>query len=206
VTNGAPTAASDQYATDEDAPLTVTAAQGVLSNDTDPDGDALTAAIASQPANGTVTLNSNGSFTYTPNANANGNDSFTYRANDGQANSGAATVTITVNPVNDPPSFTAGGDQSTSAAASNATGETVAGWATGISAGPGNESGQTVSFQVTTNNDAAFAAPPAVDATGTLTYRPNLTATTVAVTVTVVAEDSGGAQSGAQSFTITINP
>ena len=55
------------------------------------------------PANGTLTLNADGSFTYTPNANFNGTDSFTYQANDGTADSNVATVTITVNAVNDAP-------------------------------------------------------------------------------------------------------
>ena len=64
---------------------------------------ALTATKVSNPSHGTVTLNSNGSFTYTPSANYTGTDSFTYRANDGQANSNTATVTITINAVNDPP-------------------------------------------------------------------------------------------------------
>ena len=45
----------------------------------------------------------NGSFTYTPNANFNGSDNFTYKANDGKANSNIATVSITVNAVNDAP-------------------------------------------------------------------------------------------------------
>ncbi len=50
-----------------------------------------------------LTLNADGTFSYTPDANFNGTDSFTYKANDGQADSNVATVTITVNPVNDPP-------------------------------------------------------------------------------------------------------
>ena len=61
------------------------------------------------PTNGTLTLNANGSFTYTPNANFFGSDSFTYRANDGFADSAtAARSTITVDPVNDAPSFVKG--------------------------------------------------------------------------------------------------
>jgi len=52
---------------------------------------------------GILTLNNNGSFTYTPNTNYNGIDSFTYQAYDGQDYSNTATVTITINPVNDPP-------------------------------------------------------------------------------------------------------
>ena len=77
------------------------AAPGVLGNDTDVDGNPLTAVVATGVTHGTVTLNSNGSFTYTPTANYNGADSFTYRANDGTANSNTATVSMTVNPVND---------------------------------------------------------------------------------------------------------
>jgi hypothetical protein len=50
-----------------------------------------------------VTVNNNGSFTYTPAANYAGPDSFTYRVNDGSLSSVAATVSITVNPVNDAP-------------------------------------------------------------------------------------------------------
>ena len=57
----------------------------MLGNDTDVDGNTLTAALVSGPAHGTLTLNANGSFTYTPAANYNGSDSFTYRANDGSS-------------------------------------------------------------------------------------------------------------------------
>jgi VCBS repeat-containing protein len=101
--NDAPVAAADAYATNEDVPLTVPAAQGVLANDSDVDGDALTAALVSGPAHGTLTLSSTGSLTYTPAADFNGTDSFTYKANDGTADSNVATVTVTVRPVNDAP-------------------------------------------------------------------------------------------------------
>src|SRR5207244_1217622 len=55
------------------------------------------------PSHGTLTLNSNGSFSYSPDANYNGPDSFTYKANDGSLDSNTATVSITVNAVNDAP-------------------------------------------------------------------------------------------------------
>ena len=84
----------------------------MLANDTDIDGPALSAAIVTPAAHGTVVLNANGSFTYTPNANFNGADSFTYRASDGSALSNPATVTITISPVNDPAVVNAGADQS----------------------------------------------------------------------------------------------
>jgi VCBS repeat-containing protein len=101
--NHAPVANDDSYSTDEDTVLTVPAATGVLANDTDLDGDALTAIKLANPSHGTVTLNSNGSFTYTPETGYYGDDTFTYKANDGQAESNVATVTITVNHVNHDP-------------------------------------------------------------------------------------------------------
>jgi VCBS repeat-containing protein len=100
--NDPPVAVDDAYATDEDVTLSV-AAPGVLANDSDADGDPLTAVLMSGPVNGTLGLNADGSFDYTPNADFNGSDSFTYVANDGQADSNSATVTITVNAINDPP-------------------------------------------------------------------------------------------------------
>ena len=93
--NHAPVAVNDSYTVNQGQTLTV-AVPGVLGNDTDADGNALTATLVSNPSNGTVTLNSNGSFTYTPNAAFAGTDSFTYAANDGEAASNTATVTISV--------------------------------------------------------------------------------------------------------------
>ena len=93
--NQPPVAAVDAYTTAYQTALTV-AARGVLANDTDPDGNPMTAIQASGPAHGTLTLNANGSFTYTPAAGYSGVDSFTYKAFDGTAYSAAATVSITV--------------------------------------------------------------------------------------------------------------
>lgn len=112
--NAAPVAASDAYAVAEDSPLTV-AAPGVLGNDSDADGNSLTAVVVSGPSHGVVALNANGSFVYTPHGNHHGPDSFTYKANNGTADSNVATVTITVSAVNDAPvavadSYTATGD------------------------------------------------------------------------------------------------
>ena len=100
--NDAPVANNDIFNTNEDAPLNIAAA-GVLGNDTDVDGDPLTAVLVTGPANGSLTLNPDGSFLYTPNANFFGVDSFTYQVNDGTVNSAPATVTINVAPVNDAP-------------------------------------------------------------------------------------------------------
>ena len=74
--NDPPVSADDTYATDEDTALTI-AAPGVLANDSDLDGDALTATVVTGPSHGTLTLNSDGSFTYTPAVNYHGPDSFT---------------------------------------------------------------------------------------------------------------------------------
>src|SRR5438445_781644 len=81
----------------------VVLAPGVLGNDTDAEGDALTASVVSGPSHGTLTFNADGSFTYVPAANYNGTDSFTYKANDGQVDSSVATVTLTIGGVNDAP-------------------------------------------------------------------------------------------------------
>ncbi|HEY94331.1 MAG TPA: S8 family serine peptidase [Dehalococcoidia bacterium] len=100
--NNQPVAANDGYTTDEDDILNVTA-PGVLANDTDIDGNSLTAVQVSDPSNGTLSLNADGSFSYTPDTDFNGIDNFTYMANDGMINSNTATVTITINPINDSP-------------------------------------------------------------------------------------------------------
>jgi VCBS repeat-containing protein len=100
--NTPPVAEDDFYNGTEDTLLSVPA-PGVLANDSDADGDPLTAILDSGPSNGTLTLNADGSFTYDPDLNFCGEDSFTYHANDGQADSNIATVTIDVACVNDAP-------------------------------------------------------------------------------------------------------
>ena len=102
IPNRAPVATSDNYAVDEDGTLT-TATPGVLSNDSDADGDNFEAQLVANPTHGTLELFLNGGFSYVPAANFNGADSFTYRANDGALQSNVATVTIAVSPVNDAP-------------------------------------------------------------------------------------------------------
>jgi VCBS repeat-containing protein len=89
IINRAPAAADDAYSTAEDTARSV-AAPGVLGND----GDTLSAAVASGPSHGSLSLNANGSFSYTPAANFNGADLFTYRVSDGSLTSGLATVTF----------------------------------------------------------------------------------------------------------------
>ena len=106
--NDAPVAVDDTYSTDEDMVLSVVV-PGVLTNDSDVDGDALTAVLVSDVANGTLTFNADGSFEYIPNVDFNGSDPFTYKANDGAVDSDVTTVTLTIIAVNDPPVADAGG-------------------------------------------------------------------------------------------------
>ena len=101
-TNRAPVAVNDAFTASEDTPLVV-AAPGVISGDSDPDGDAISATVVTGPAHGTLVLSVNGAFTYTLAANYNGSDSFTYKLSDGQVDSNTATVVLTVTAVNDAP-------------------------------------------------------------------------------------------------------
>jgi VCBS repeat-containing protein len=96
--NDAPVANNDNYNMNQDTTLNVPA-PGVLTNDTDADGDTLTAVyvVGNGPNHGMLTLNPNGSFSYTPNANFTGVDTFNYVAKDGSVDSNVATVTITIN-------------------------------------------------------------------------------------------------------------
>ena len=101
--NDPPVSVADSYSLSEGGTLSVTSANGVLSNDSDTDGNSLSAVKVSDPLHGTLSLNSNGSFTYTHNGSETTGDSFTYKANDGTTDGNTVTVTLTINPVNDPP-------------------------------------------------------------------------------------------------------
>jgi hypothetical protein len=96
VVNNPPTADAQPVSTPEDTALPITL------TGSDPDGDALTFAVATGPANGTLSGTAP-NVTYTPSANFSGADSFTFTVNDGTVDSAAATVSITVTAVNDAP-------------------------------------------------------------------------------------------------------
>jgi hypothetical protein len=93
--NDPPVAVSDSYSVAQANALTV-ATPGVLSNDTDIEGDQLTVMLVTGPAHGTLSLNTNGSFTYTPLASYTGSDGFTYRAIDSAGDSDIGTVDFVV--------------------------------------------------------------------------------------------------------------
>ncbi|MGI5986383.1 MAG: Ig-like domain-containing protein, partial [Oscillospiraceae bacterium] len=100
-------AVDDEYETDEDVVLTVSAEDGVLSNDIDPDGNERRAVLKTDVQHGQLTLNSDGSFEYIPDADWFGEDSFIYELvtfpRTQSLWTDTATVTITVHPVNDAP-------------------------------------------------------------------------------------------------------
>ncbi|WP_347330753.1 tandem-95 repeat protein, partial [Marinimicrobium locisalis] len=101
--NDAPLANDDTATTEEDVPVTI----NLLSNDNDVDGTLDPASLAlSSPSNGSLSLNGDGTVTYTPDEHFNGADSFTYTVNDDVGEpSNAATVSVTVTPVNDAPTI-----------------------------------------------------------------------------------------------------
>ena len=101
--NDAPVAIDDNYGATEDITLSVVA-PGVLLNDTDPEGDGLTAFLGTDVMSGTLVFTADGSFDYIPDSNFCGTDSFTYFANDGLLTSVlSATVTLNVSCTNDVP-------------------------------------------------------------------------------------------------------
>lgn len=99
--NDAPVSVDDAYDVNAGSSLSVPAA-GILSNDSDIDGDTLSAQLTTAPANGVVTLNSDGSFTYIPNVGFGGFDRFTYTATDSVSQSRVAEVVIHVTGLNTP--------------------------------------------------------------------------------------------------------
>src|SRR5215210_6198213 len=192
--NRPPVATDDALATDEDTAGTV----DVLANDTDADGDALRITSVGTPSHGAAAIDDNGTPTntaddridYDPAADYNGADSFTYTISDGRGGTHTGTVTVTVKPVNDAPSFTAGADQTVD---EDAGAQSVA-WATQISAGP-NETDQKVDFIVDNDNPSLFSVQPVISADGTLSYTPAPDANGGA-TVSVRLHDDGGLDNG----------
>ena len=167
VVNSPPEADDDSYSTEFDTPLTVDAAAGVLDGDTDADGDDLSATIASDPSNGTVSLDANGAFTYTPNAGFSGDDSFTYSVDDGNGGTDTATVTVSVaEPIvtNSPP---VADDDSYSTEFGT---ELTVGAADGVLDGDTDADGDPLSAAIATDPGNGTAA---LNSDGSFTYTPN---------------------------------
>jgi hypothetical protein len=200
--NQPPAANNTSATTNEDNSVTITMTAS------DPDGDSLTFSIVTPPAHGNLSAIFNqtptsAQVTYTPNANYNGGDSFTFQADDGKGGTSTGSVTITINPVNDPPTFNLGANPVSSN--EDAGPQTIANYASSISPGPtADESSQTVTFTVTNDNNALFSAQPAISSNGTLTYTsaPNANGS---ANITVVAHDNGGTANGGNDTSTTHN-
>ena len=145
--------------------------------------------------------------TVTPAADEFGTSTITVTVTDAGLLTATDTFVLTVNAVNDAPSFTKGAEPDGGRRT-----PVRRRWPAGrprISAGPANESGQTLDFIVTNNNNALFSVQPAVAPNGTLTYTPAADANGTA-TVTVQIHDNGGTANGGvdtsaiQTFTITV--
>ncbi|MEA2598622.1 MAG: hypothetical protein QOF01_5091, partial [Thermomicrobiales bacterium] len=211
--NDAPTAAGQTLATNEDTPLAIT----LTGDDGDPGvAQVLTFAIDDQPDHGTLTGfdAATGAVTYEPALNYNGPNSFTVTVtDDGTAGgpaltSAPATIALTVNAVNDAPSFTSGSNVSVPLG----TTPYSAPWATAISPGPADEvaAGQTVHFEITANsNGALFSTLPAIAPDGALSF--TLQGSSGSANITVVLVDSGSNTapnvntSASVIFTISVN-
>ena len=149
--------------------------------------------------NGNLVLN------YAPDAN--GTSNITVQATDTEGLSVSTTFLVTVLPVNDEPSFSAGGNQTVDAGGSL---ETITNWATNIDPGAANESTQVLTFSVTPASSNLFSIPPTISSNGTLTFQPAAN-TSGTATFNVVLSDNGGTSNGgddtspSQSFSITVN-
>ncbi|MFO7763705.1 MAG: choice-of-anchor D domain-containing protein [Wenzhouxiangellaceae bacterium] len=158
-----------------------------------------------------------GTLSFEPADNANGSATVTVQVRDdgGTANGGndlspAETFVIEVEPVNDAPAITIGGDQQID---EDAGPQSVADFATGFMPGGGaDEAGQGIQdFIVSNDNEALFAAQPDIANDGTLSFEPAANANGAA-TVTVQVQDDGGTANGgvdvstAQTFEVAVNP
>jgi hypothetical protein len=149
---------------------------------------------------------SNRIVTINPAANLSGASDITVTVNR-TSGSTSKIFTLTINPVNDAPSFTKGSDRSVN---ENDGAQTVSNWATNMLAGPADESGQTLAFQIVSNNNPGlFSVAPAISPGGTLTYTPATGASGSAI-ISVALMDNGGTANGGnntsatQTFTINV--
>ncbi|HEY2909971.1 MAG TPA: Ig-like domain-containing protein, partial [Gemmataceae bacterium] len=164
------------------------------------------------PTQGTLTLNSDGSFQYVPNSNTNGTDKFTYAwKNTITGATGTALVTITVDPVNDPPTV-APSPLPTVTVNEDAGTQSIAGFATTGPGGGPDEASQTLTTTISNDNNALFIGQPTIDATGRLTFTPAPNANGSA-TITFTVKDSGGTftnpldnDTTVATFQIVVNP
>ncbi|MEN9574703.1 MAG: hypothetical protein RL514_2558 [Verrucomicrobiota bacterium] len=153
------------------------------------------------------TLGSGGALTLAFAPDQNGSATLTVRATDAGGLFAETTLNVTVTPVNDAPSVALGGNV---AVLTGSGAFARSGYASQITAGPVDETGQIVSFQLSSDNAALFSVAPAIDSAGQLTFTPAASASGAA-TITVTAQDSGGTANGGvdtsapQYFTVTLS-
>ena len=154
--NDVPSAINASVSLNEDSSV-----NGILPAN-DQDGDTLTFSIVANGSKGgaVITNPSNGAFIYTPNKDATGSDSFTFKVNDGTADSNIATVTVTINSVNDPP--TAAGSSITVDENQSVSGQ--------LTASDSDDDPLTFSIVTNSSKGSAIITSPA---TGAFTYTPN---------------------------------
>lgn len=164
--NDGPVAVADAYNAIAGETLSV-AAPGVLWNDSDVDGNPLTAVLDTDVTNGTLTLLPDGSFTYAPLGAAGTSDSFTYHAFDGILPSNVVTVTIMVDPV--PDNMAPFANDDFGEAAKNSLGIIIDVTANDVDA---DGTIEVTSVVITTGPTAQRAGTVIINGDGTVTYVP----------------------------------
>ncbi len=197
--NDAPIAADDDFVADEDATLTVDAAGGVLANDVDADGGALTVELVSGVSNGSLTLAADGSFAYTPAADFSGTDRFDYRVADGAGGFDTATVTITVAPANDPPE--ARDDRFSGPQGQQIQGDLLADNGSGPDVDPDGDELQVVAGTLS----SAQGGSVVISATGAFTYIPPADFAGEDSFDYTLTDGNGGTDTGTVVLTLTSN-
>jgi serine protease AprX len=195
--NRPPVSGNDSYSVAQGATLN-SAAPGVLANDSDPDGNAITAVLKSAPAHGSLTLNANGAFVYTPTAGYAGADSFTYAATDGTLTGNTASVALTVVAANKAP-------------VANNDSYNVAQWRSGtytpqVLTVLANDTDSDGSLNVATVKIVSSpnkGGKATANANGTVSYTPKLRYTGTE-TFKYTVKDNSGATSNSATVTLTI--
>jgi hypothetical protein len=196
--NQPPVAVDDAGSTPFNAVLNVPA-PGVLANDSDPEGQPLTAQLVSSVSHGALTLSASGAVLYVPVAGFSGPDTFTYRAFDGTNQSNVATVTITVG-ANRAPVFTVVPSS-----------RTLFDPGTGVSSGPlpfsvSDPDGTAVTVSASSSNTAVVPAAGVVlggsGANRTVTISTAGATTLGASVITLTASD--GSATAVATFTVTV--
>lgn len=144
------------------------------------------------------TLSPSGELRFTPSPDANGASAISvFLTDSGIDGAGAQTTAlaqaiINITPQNDAPQFVVGANPTV---VEDAGSVTLSGWASSISAGPADESGQTLTFEVTPSNSSLFAVQPTLDPAGELTFTPTAEASGTS-SLSLVLVDNGGVSSG----------